>query len=47
MSESQVARLFDGPKGEMADAVRDYGRAMAGLGKVDGAAERYWATHRV
>ena len=39
--ESQIERLFDGTK-EMADAVRAHGRAMAELGDVAGAAERYW-----
>ena len=46
MYESQIERLFDGPK-DMAGAVRNYGRAMAELGEVDGAAERYWVTGRV
>ncbi|MEA2630391.1 MAG: hypothetical protein QOE66_610 [Chloroflexota bacterium] len=43
--ESQMERLFDGTR-EMADAVRSYGRAVAGLGDVDGSAERYWASLR-
>ncbi len=46
MYESQIERLFDGTEG-MAGAVRNYGRAMAELGEVDGAAERYWVTGRV
>jgi LmbE family N-acetylglucosaminyl deacetylase len=44
--ESQIARLFDGPR-EMGDAVRAYGKAMGVMGGVDGPAERYWATSRV
>ncbi len=44
--ESQIERLFDGTIA-MADAVRRYGRAVAGLGDVDGSAERYWASARV
>ena len=32
---------------QMAEATRAYGRAMAELGGVDGAAERYWASGRV
>ena len=44
--ESQMDRLFDGTL-EMAAAVRAYGRTLAALGSVDGAAERYWATGRV
>ena len=44
--QSQMERLFDGTR-EMADAVRQYGKAMAGLGAVDGSAERYWASGRV
>jgi LmbE family N-acetylglucosaminyl deacetylase len=44
--QSQLDRLFDGTKA-MADAVRGYGRAMAEVGEVDGAAERYWVTTRV
>jgi LmbE family N-acetylglucosaminyl deacetylase len=44
--ESQLERLFDGTI-QMADSVRAYGRAMAELGSVDGAAERYWASGRV
>jgi LmbE family N-acetylglucosaminyl deacetylase len=44
--ESQIERLFDGPK-QMADAVRRYGRILGELGEVDGAAERYWVTGRV
>jgi hypothetical protein len=44
--ESQMERLFDGTRA-MADAVRSYGKAMAGLGAVDGSAERYWASGRV
>jgi LmbE family N-acetylglucosaminyl deacetylase len=43
--ESQMERLFDGTR-EMANAVRSYGRAVAGLGDVDGSAERYWASLR-
>ena len=44
--ESQIERLFDS-KREMADAVRAYGRTIAGVGEVDGSAERYWASGRV
>jgi hypothetical protein len=44
--ESQVPRLFDGPKA-MADAVRAHAKQVAGLGNVDGFAERYWASQRV
>ncbi len=44
--ESQLDRLFDDRHG-MADAVRAFGRHVAGLGRVDGFAERYWATERV
>jgi LmbE family N-acetylglucosaminyl deacetylase len=44
--KSQLDRLFGGEKG-MADAVRGYGRALAELGGVPGAAERYWATTRL
>ena len=44
--ESQLERLFD-DKLEMARAVRAYGRVIAGLGDVDGSAERYWASDRV
>ena len=44
--ESQMERLFDDTPA-MADAVRRYGRVMAGLGDVDGSAERYWASDRV
>ncbi len=44
--ESQLERLFDG-KIQMADAVRAYGRTLAGFGGVNGSAERYWASGRV
>ena len=44
--ESQMERLFDETPA-MADAVRRYGKVMAGLGDVDGSAERYWASDRV
>src|SRR5512141_113805 len=44
--KSQIERLFDDTRA-MADATRAYGRAMAELGGVDGAAERYWASGRV
>jgi len=43
---SQVDRLFQDRK-DMAKATRAYGKSMAGLGEVDGAAERYWVTRRV
>ena len=43
---SQIARLFDDRKA-MANAVRVHGRTIAELGRVDGAAERYWVTSRV
>jgi LmbE family N-acetylglucosaminyl deacetylase len=44
--ESQIERLFDDDKA-MGNAVRAYGRTMAELGGVEGAAERYWVTSRV
>ncbi len=44
--ESQVGRLFRNGR-EMADAVRAFGRQVAELGRVDGFAERYWASERV
>ena len=44
--ESQIERLFDGTLA-MADAVRRYGRVVAGLGNVDGSSERYWASLRI
>jgi LmbE family N-acetylglucosaminyl deacetylase len=44
--DSQISRLFGKPK-EMADAVRAQARQVAGLGNVDGFAERYWASKRV
>ncbi len=44
--ESQLERLFDG-KIQMADAVRAYGRTLAGVGGVNGSAERYWTSGRV
>jgi LmbE family N-acetylglucosaminyl deacetylase len=44
--ESQIDRLFEGTR-EMASATRAYARTIAGLGDVDGAAERYWVTRRV
>jgi hypothetical protein len=31
----------------MADAVRSYGKSIAGVGDIDGSAERYWASDRV
>ena len=43
---SQIDRLFEDRK-EMARATRAYGKAMGGLGDIDGAAERYWVTRRV
>jgi LmbE family N-acetylglucosaminyl deacetylase len=43
--ESQVGRLFHTER-EMADAVRAYARQIAELGRVDGFAERYWASGR-
>jgi hypothetical protein len=43
--ESQLERLFDS-KREVADAVRGYGRSIAGIGGIDGSAERYWASDR-
>ena len=43
---SQVPRLFDGKKA-MPDAVRAHAKQVAGLGSVDGFAERYWASQRV
>jgi len=44
--ESQMDRLFDSTPA-MADAVRRYGKVTAGMGDVDGSAERYWASDRV
>jgi LmbE family N-acetylglucosaminyl deacetylase len=44
--ESQISRLFRNER-EMADAVRAFGRQVAELGRVDGFAERYWASERV
>ncbi len=44
--ESQLERLFDS-KREMADAVRTYARTIAGIGDIDGSAERYWSSDRV
>ena len=44
--ESQIERLFDSTLA-MADAVRKYGVVTAGIGEVDGSAERYWASARV
>jgi LmbE family N-acetylglucosaminyl deacetylase len=41
--ESQLDRLFGGVK-PMAEAVRKHGQALAALGGVPGAAERYWVT---
>jgi LmbE family N-acetylglucosaminyl deacetylase len=41
--ESQIDRLFTDPKA-MAAAVRSHGLRMADLGRVPGAAERYWVT---
>ena len=43
--ESQLERLFDSDK-EMAKAVRAHATAMAELGSVAGAAERYWVSGR-
>jgi LmbE family N-acetylglucosaminyl deacetylase len=45
MYESQIDRLFGGV-GEMASAVRQHGAAMATLGRVGGAAERYWHSYQ-
>jgi hypothetical protein len=44
--QSQIERLFDSDT-EMADAVRTHARAIAGIGGVDGSAERYWVSSRV
>ena len=44
--ESQMERLFEDTR-SMAEAVRRYGKTMAELGEIDGAAERYWVTGRV
>jgi LmbE family N-acetylglucosaminyl deacetylase len=41
--DSQISRLFEGSNG-MADAVRSYGARIADIGRVPGAAERYWVT---
>jgi len=46
MYESQLDRLFGGRR-QMADSVRAFGRQVAELGRVDGFAERYWASERV
>lgn len=46
MYASQIERLFDDER-SMANAVRVHGRTIAELGRVDGAAERYWVTSRV
>jgi LmbE family N-acetylglucosaminyl deacetylase len=43
--ESQVPRLF--ARKEMPGAVRGFARQVAELGRVDGFAERYWASERV
>jgi len=43
--ESQLDRLFGGRRA-MADAVRRFGARTGTQGRVDGAAERYWATRR-
>jgi LmbE family N-acetylglucosaminyl deacetylase len=43
--ESQLDRLFGGARA-MADAVRRYGAAVGAQGRIDGPAERYWATRR-
>ena len=45
MYESQLDRLFGGEK-QMAQAVRLYANAVATLGRVPGAAERYWHSYR-
>jgi hypothetical protein len=44
--QSQIERLFDSDT-DMADAVRTHARAIAGIGGVDGSAERYWVSSRV
>jgi LmbE family N-acetylglucosaminyl deacetylase len=44
--QSQLGRLFQGDRA-MADAVRAYGLRVAGLGGVDGYAERYWTSRRI
>jgi len=44
--ESQVERLFGDPR-QMGAAVRAYGRQTAELGRVNGFAERYWASERI
>jgi LmbE family N-acetylglucosaminyl deacetylase len=43
--ESQLDRLFGGPK-PMAAAVRQYGARVASLGRIGGAAERYWHSYQ-
>ena len=43
---SQLDRLFGGA-GPMAQAVRSFSCAVAGLGGVPGYAERYWASTRL
>jgi LmbE family N-acetylglucosaminyl deacetylase len=42
--QSQLDRLFGGPKA-MAAGVRQYASAVATLGRVSGAAERYWHSY--
>jgi LmbE family N-acetylglucosaminyl deacetylase len=44
--QSQTERLFDDDRA-MANAVRVHGKGIAGLGGVDGFAERYWASERI
>jgi LmbE family N-acetylglucosaminyl deacetylase len=43
--ESQLERLFGGAK-PMAAAVRQYGARIAALGRIGGAAERYWHSYQ-
>jgi LmbE family N-acetylglucosaminyl deacetylase len=45
MYESQIDRLFGGAK-EMASGVRQHAAAIATVGSVSGAAERYWHSYR-
>jgi len=43
---SQLDRLFGG-RTQMAEAVRSFGRRVAGLGGINGTAERYWSSIRL
>ena len=45
MYESQLDRLFGGEK-QMAAGVRQHATAVGTVGRVGGAAERYWHSYR-